>query len=112
MSSVRKNVFRVEDPFLISTADVSRAHFNADEVRDVYVRLPDEDPKAKQPGVCGKLRESNVRVSLWMQPNAGESIMLKFGRLEDFRGVSVSFFPPRPGELHSGARRCFFFFFS
>ena len=27
-------------------------------VRDVYVRLPDEDPKAKQPGVCGKLRKT------------------------------------------------------
>ena len=52
------DVFRVEDPFLISIADVSRAHFYADAVRDVYVRLPDEDPKAKQPGVCGKLRKT------------------------------------------------------
>ena len=51
-------VFRVEDPFLISTADVSRANFYADAVRDVYVRLPDEDPKATQPGVCGKLRKT------------------------------------------------------
>ena len=50
-----EDVFRVEDPFLIFTADVSRAHFNADAVREVYVRLPDEDPKAKEPGVCGKL---------------------------------------------------------
>ena len=48
----QEDVFRVEDPFLISIADVSRAHFYADAVRDVYVRLPDEDPKAKQPGVC------------------------------------------------------------
>ena len=32
--------------------------FYADAVRDVYVRLPDEDPKAKQPGVCGKLRKT------------------------------------------------------
>ena len=46
----QEDVFRVEDPFLITTADVSRAHCCADAVRDVYVRLPDEDPKAKQPG--------------------------------------------------------------
>ena len=37
----QEDVFRVEDPFLISIADVSRAHFYADAVRDVYVRLPD-----------------------------------------------------------------------
>ena len=54
----QEDVFRVEDPFLITTADVSRAHFYADADRDVYVRLPDEDPKAKQPGVCGKLRKT------------------------------------------------------
>ena len=43
----QEDVFRVEDPFLISIADVSRAHFYADAVRDVYVRLPDEEPKSK-----------------------------------------------------------------
>ena len=52
----QEEVFQVEDLFLISIADESRAHLCADAVRDVYVRLPDEDPKAKQPGVCGKLR--------------------------------------------------------
>ena len=41
----QEDVFRVEDPFLISIADVSRAHFYADAVRDVHVRLPDEDPR-------------------------------------------------------------------
>ena len=54
----QEDVFRVEDPFLISIADVSRAHFYTDAVRDVYVRLSDEDPKAQQPGVCGKLRKT------------------------------------------------------
>ena len=54
----QEDVFRVEDPLLISIADVSRAHFYADAVSDVYVRLPDEDPKAKQPGVCGKVRKT------------------------------------------------------
>ena len=54
----QEDVFRVEDPFLITTADVIRADFYADAVRDVYVRLPDGDPKAKQPGVCGNLRKT------------------------------------------------------
>ena len=58
VSRVRKTFFRFEDPFLVSTADVNRAHFYADAVRDVCIPLPDEDPKAKQPGVCGKLRKT------------------------------------------------------
>ena len=32
------DVFRVEDPFLISVADVSRAQFYADAVRDCWTR--------------------------------------------------------------------------
>ena len=47
---VRQTFFRVEDT-LISIADVSRAHFYADAVRDVNIRLSNEDPKAKEPGV-------------------------------------------------------------
>ena len=53
----QEDVFQVEDPMLITIEDVSRAHFYADAVRDV-VRLPSEDPKTKQPGVCGKLRKT------------------------------------------------------
>ena len=54
----QEDVFRVEDPFLISIADVSRAHCYADALRDENVRLPNEDPKAKEQGVCGKLRKT------------------------------------------------------
>ena len=54
----QEDVFQAEHPFLISTAYVSRAHFYACAVRDVYVRLADENPKAKQPGVCHKLRKT------------------------------------------------------
>ena len=79
----QEDVFRVEDLFLISIADVSRAHFYADAVRDVYVPLPDEDPKAKQPGVCVVNCERRCTV-LWMLPNVGENTMLRFGRREDF----------------------------
>ena len=33
-----------------------------DAVRDVYVRLLDEDPKTKQPGACGKTAKDNVPI--------------------------------------------------
>ena len=35
-----------------------QAHFYADAVRDVQVQLPNEDEKAKEPDVCGKLRKT------------------------------------------------------
>ena len=54
----QEDVFQVEDLFLISITYVSRAHFYADASRDVYVRVPDEDPKAKQPGVWWKVRKT------------------------------------------------------
>ena len=77
------DVFHVEDPFLITTTDVSRAHFCADAVRDVFVQLPDEDPKAKQPGVCGRNCERRC-TDRWMLLNVGENIMLRFWRREEF----------------------------
>ena len=58
----QEDVIQVEDLFLISIADVSRAHLYADAVRDAYVRLPDEDPKAKQSGVCGEIAKDDVRI--------------------------------------------------
>ena len=92
----QEDVFQVEDPFLISIADVSRAHFYADAVRDVYVRLPDEDPKTKQPGACGKLRKTMYgslgAAQRWREHNAQV-----FGdwRIFPSRGISVPFFPQR-----------------
>ena len=38
--------------------DVSRAHWYPDAVREVYVKLPPEDPRAHEPGICGKLKRS------------------------------------------------------
>ena len=46
------------DPIKLSLVDVSRAHFYADAVRDVFIKLPAEDPKASESGVCGKLRKT------------------------------------------------------
>ena len=75
----QEDVLLVEDPLLISIADVGRAHFYADAVRDVCVRLPDEDSSQGCVGNCER-----QRTDLWTQPNDGESITLKFWRLEDF----------------------------
>ena len=91
----QEDVFRVEDPFLISIPDVSRAHFYADAVRDVHVRLPDEDPKAKQPGVCRKLRKTR-QGSLDAAQRWGEHYSQVF---------EAGGFSPRLANLHSGARR-------
>ena len=51
----REDMFDVVDPFLIFIADGSRAHFHADEVRDVHVRLFDENSKSKGPGVWANM---------------------------------------------------------
>ena len=47
-----------EDPFKAVHVDVSRAHFYADAVRDVYIEVPREDPRSQEPGVCGKLQKT------------------------------------------------------
>ena len=78
-------MFSVEEPFLVTTADVSRAHFYADAVRDVHVRLPDEDPKAKQPGVRGKLRKDDVgsrSSQSWTVSFMGSTLTLRQWRIE------------------------------
>ena len=58
----QEDVFRAKNPVLISIADVSRAHFYANAVRDVHTRLPNEDPKAKQPGVSWETAKDNVQI--------------------------------------------------
>ena len=89
MSRVRKTFL-----VLITTVDVSRAHFYADAVRDVCVRLPDEDPKAKEVQILGRC--STVRRTFCT--GLGE------WRLFPRRGVSVPLFPQRLANLHPGAR--------
>ena len=46
------------DPYKILLVDVSRAHFYADAVRDVYIQLPEEDPRSNEAGICGKLEKT------------------------------------------------------
>ena len=38
--------------------DIKRAYFYAPSQRDVYVKLPPEDPKSKDPSLCAKLMKS------------------------------------------------------
>jgi len=38
--------------------DVSRAHFYADAVRDVFIELPRDDPRAGDGVSCGRLRKT------------------------------------------------------
>ena len=95
----QEDVFQVEDPFLISIAEVSRAHFYADAVRDVFVRLPDEDTQ-------WEIAKDNVRI-----PGCSTTVerALRSGlgdwRIFPRRGITVPFFPIRLGDLRSGARR-------
>ena len=35
--------------------DISRAYFYAMSIRPTYIKLPSEDPRAAEEGVCGKL---------------------------------------------------------
>ena len=43
------------DPLTMTLADVSRAHFYAQAVREVYIQLPAEDPRSGERDVCGRL---------------------------------------------------------
>ena len=57
----QEDVPQVADPLLITIADVNRAHFNADAVRNVYVRLTEEASVSKDPGKCGKISKDYAR---------------------------------------------------
>ena len=43
---------------MIMVVDISRAYFYAPAQRDIYIRLPPEDPKSSDKSICGKLRMS------------------------------------------------------
>ena len=46
---------RTKDPLRMYVADVSRAHFYAEAVREVYIELPKEDPRSQDPDAVGRL---------------------------------------------------------
>ena len=76
----QEDVFQVEDTFQISIADVSGAHFYADAVRDVSVRLPDEDPRQSSQACAGNCERQCS--DLWMLPSVRENIMPRIWRRE------------------------------
>ena len=43
------------DPWCLTLADVSRAHFYATAVREVFIQLPPEDPRHGEHDICGRL---------------------------------------------------------
>ena len=49
---------RADRPRRMLHIDVSRAHWYPEAVRDVYVKLPAEDPRGNDPSVCGKLKHT------------------------------------------------------
>ena len=48
----------VEKCIGILFADLSKAHFNADFIREVFIKLPKADPRSSEPHACGKLKLS------------------------------------------------------
>ena len=79
----QEDVFRVEDPSLISIADVSRAHFYADAVCVMSTfDCRTTTPKQSTQACVGNCERQCA--DPWMQHNGGESIALKPWSLEDF----------------------------
>ena len=48
-------------PLTLQLIDISRAHFYATSVREVYVQLPAVDPQHGKPDICGLLRRTMYR---------------------------------------------------
>ena len=86
----QEDVFQVEDPMLITIADVSRAHFYADAARDVYVRLPSEGPQNVTPRRVWETAKDNVWLS-GCGPTMGRALRASLGerRMHPRRGVLV-----------------------
>ena len=99
----QEDVFRVEDPFLVSIADVSRDHFYADAVRDV---CQTKTPKQSSQPCVGNCERQSIRIP-GCSTTVGRALRSVLGdwRIFPRRGISVPFFPHRLGDVHSGARR-------
>ena len=48
---------------------ISRVYFYAKSIRPTYIKLPSEDPRAGEEGVCGKLLMSMY--GTWTRPKTG-----------------------------------------
>ena len=68
----------------IQISDVSRAHFYAPSVRDVFIRLLDEDDRSSNPNLVGKLNRTMYgtldAAAQWAAHYAGILIQAGFRR--------------------------------
>ena len=55
MTIVSQPIEDAKDPWCMTLADVSRAHFYAKAEREVYIQLPQEDPRSGEKDLCGRL---------------------------------------------------------
>ena len=77
-NACQEDVFHVEDPFLVSTTDVSRGHFCSDAVATSTSDCQTRTPRQSSQACVGNCERRCT--DLWMLPNGGEHIMLR----EDF----------------------------
>jgi hypothetical protein len=58
MAAATPRKCRKADRLCIMLIDVARAHFYAKSKRRVFIRLPPEDPRSGEPGICGELERT------------------------------------------------------
>ena len=90
------------EPYKMQLIDVSRAPFYADAVRDVYIQLPDEDPRSGEPGVSGKL-EKTMYGTLGAAERWGRGDA-HLGWISPWNRLPLQILPPRKGYLVVCAR--------
>merc|ERR1712026_243822 len=53
-----KEVGPTDGEIQVMVIDIKRAYFYAPALKEIYVRLPPEDPRSSDPNICGKLLKS------------------------------------------------------
>ena len=76
-----RTVGPMKENISLMVIDIKRAYFYAPSQQPIYVRLPPEDPRAKDPTVCGRLRKS-----LYGTRDAGSNWHLAYSKF--LRGVN------------------------
>jgi len=78
-----------EQEHVLTFIDISRAHPHAPMRRDLWIKLPAEDPRAHEPNICGKLLKC-----LYGSRDAGQSFELLVHDFMTSRGFQVGLFTP------------------
>jgi len=91
------------DPsWVIRFLDISRAHPHCETHRNIYIRLPQEDPSSGNPDTCGKLR-----MALYGTRDAGQNFELKVHEVVTGAGCIQGVFSPC--VYRHPVRKLFFF---